>query len=356
MPRATYKKRKDGRIRVKYKDKYFYGETQSEALAKKDAYIRQLEKGINMSKAGVTVCEYAADWLPVYKANVSAKTYNDYASQLNKLVKVLGDKLVAEVTPSMAKRVYNEYLGMSDSTIKRSRMLFISLFESAIADGIRHTNPFKEKTAKPHKGSVGSHRIITDEERQLILSTPHRMQTAAMCMLYAGLRRGEVMALDVSKDVDFSSDELTVSRTVRFEGNQPIIEKHAKTAAGLRTIPVFAQLRPFLRSCTGLVAHKAGSLDTMTQIAFKRAWESYMLALSKSAGRKISIRPHDLRHSYCTMLRDAGVEMKLAIQWMGHADEKMILKIYDHVTEQRVYSAVNAVEKMLSGGQNGGQN
>lgn len=55
------------------------------------------------------------------------------------------------------------------------------------------------------------------------------------------------------------------------------------------------------------------------------------------------------------MLRDAGVEMKLAMKWMGHADEKMILRIYDHVTEYRVKNAVENVEKILQRCQNGCQ-
>ena len=59
-----------------------------------------------------------------------------------------------------------------------------------------------------------------------------------------------------------------------------------------------------------------------------------------------TVRPHDLRHSFCVMLRDAGVDMKLAIQWMGHADEKMILKIYDHVTDLRIRSAISSVNSL----------
>jgi integrase len=82
--------------------------------------------------------------------------------------------------------------------------------------------------------------------------------------------------------------------------------------------------------------------------AFRRGWDSYMVALSRAAGKKVNIRPHDLRHSYCTMLRDAGVDMKLAMQWMGHADEKMILRIYDHVSESRVSAAMESLEKLQS--------
>jgi len=94
----------------------------------------------------------------------------------------------------------------------------------------------------------------------------------------------------------------------------------------------------------------------MSERAFRRAWDSYLLALSKAAGHTVSIRPHDLRHTYCTMLRDAGVDMKQAMIWMGHADEKMILRIYDHVGEKRTQNSVKQVEKMLNGMQKGMQN
>lgn len=40
------------------------------------------------------------------------------------------------------------------------------------------------------------------------------------------------------------------------------------------------------------------------------------------------------------MLRDAGVDLKLAMRWMGHADEKMILRVYDHVSEFRTQQAM----------------
>jgi integrase len=93
----------------------------------------------------------------------------------------------------------------------------------------------------------------------------------------------------------------------------------------------------------------------MTDTAFRRAWDSYLLHLSRAAGREISIRPHDLRITYCTMLKNAGVDMKQAMIWMGHADEKMILRVYDRPGEYRAKTSVNQVEKMLIGMQNGMQ-
>ena len=76
----------------------------------------------------------------------------------------------------------------------------------------------------------------------------------------------------------------------------------------------------------------------MTEQAFQCAWQSYCKALG------FAVRPHDLRHSYATWLRDIGVDIHQAIIWMGHADEKMILRIYDHPGTQRESEAKNLLK------------
>ena len=70
---------------------------------------------------------------------------------------------------------------------------------------------------------------------------------------------------------------------------------------------------------------------------------------------EFNIVPYDLRHSFCVMCRDAGVEMNTCRKWMGHADAKMILRVYDSVSEDRSEQERKKVENRLFGGQNGGQ-
>ena len=48
-----------------------------------------------------------------------------------------------------------------------------------------------------------------------------------------------------------------------------------------------------------------------------------------------TVKPYDLRHSFCTMCRDNKVEINTCRQWMGHADVKLILKVYDEVSADR---------------------
>lgn len=353
MPRHKLTQRADGRYACKYKGKFFYGETQKEAERKRDDYRRMIEAGLKAESAGITVCQYATRWISNHKANVSDKCYNDYVRQINAMISVIGDLPMMEVTPDDIKSVFSKhYLHYSQSTIKRARMLYVSMFDSAVESGYARTNPCRSKHAQPHKGTSGTHRVITEEERTLIMTTEHRFRLGALVMLYAGLRRGEALALR-SKDIDRTNRVIHVTKAVRYDSNQPIITE-PKTRTSVRDVPLLQQLLDCLPDDFDYLMPAADGRPC-SDIAFRRGWDSYLHALSTAAGHDIRIRPHDLRHSYCTMLRDSGVEMKLAMQWMGHSDEKMILRIYDHITTERIEKTVKMVEKSLSGSQNGSQ-
>lgn len=343
MPRQRLRQREDGRYCCRYRDKFFYGDTVREAQQKRDEYKRMIEEGIKNAANGLTVKAYAPRWLRTHKAAVSDKTYNDYAKQLNTLISCIGDIRMIDVTPDDIKEVFSEhYLNYSASTIKRARMLFIAMFDAAVDSGYARTNPCRSKNAQPHKGYAGTHRAITQEERQLIMDTDHRFRLGAMVMLYAGLRRGEALALTMD-DIDFERKVIHVTRAIRYDSNKPIMAD-PKTEQGTRDVPLFPPLEEALQGHKGYIMTSASG-EVCTETAYSRGWESYNKALSDAAGEEVVIRAHDLRHSFCTMLRDAGVEMKLAMQWMGHADEKMILRIYDHVTEERVQKNIKIVEK-----------
>ena len=339
------KQRADGRYACRYKGQWFYGLTEDESLDAREEYKNQEAAGV-LIRENITVKKYALSWLPVHKAGVSPKCYNDYAVQLEKLFPVIGDLPLSSVTVDHAAAVWKSFIGLSASTIKRARMLYIDLFDTAIDNDLCRKNPFKSKFAQAPKGSAGSHRPLTDEEISLICSVPHRFQLPVLIMLYAGLRRGEVLPL-TSKDIDLQRNVIHVTKAVRFTGNQPEVVS-PKTSAGRRDVPILSPLRPFLINRVGLIAPSASG-KIMSDTAFRRAWDSYLHALTLAAGHPVSFRPHDLRHTYCTMLRDAGVDIKQAMIWLGHADEKMILRVYDHVRDSRTRASVNRMENYLSG-------
>lgn len=128
--RQHLKKRSDGRYACRYKDKWFMGTTEKEALDAREAYKRTVQQ-LSAQTMTMTVTQYAVKWLPLYKSDCGDKTYNDYAKQLDVLISLIGTKLMRDVTIDDAQLVYNHYIGYSQSTIKRARMLFVSMFDAA---------------------------------------------------------------------------------------------------------------------------------------------------------------------------------------------------------------------------------
>lgn len=381
MPRL--KKRADGRYKVKYHGHQFYGATEKEALAARDAFIAMEAQGLTPVRTAVLIREYAPLWLSLYKRSVTENAYNDYARQLDKLITVLGDRSFDSITVDDVVAFWRIFDGYSASTIHRARMIYKSLFNAAVENDYCRKNPFLSALASPPDGPTGSHRPITPEERQLILTSSHFFAPAVMTMLYAGLRRGEALAVDLDRDYDPRAKQLTVCQAVRFCGARPVLAD-PKTEAGFRTIDVPDILAACLQDRHGLLApSRAGVL--MSESAFRSAWNSFVtdcscrlngysqrcwygrraadLRILASGGqlppwREFTVRCHDLRVSYCTMLRDAGVDIKQAMVWMGHADESMILRIYDQPGDARRSACISRLNTYLQplGVQNGVQN
>lgn len=315
--------------RAWYKGKRFQGKTPEEAKAKRDNYKYEMEHGIEQQEP-VTVYDLCEKWLPVSKASASKTTYNQYATIMEKLTDSIGDKLVSAVSPADIKKVWSSYVGKSQSYINKASFLYKSFFQYAMENRYCHFNPVLSLSAKPHKGSKGTHRPLTKEEISLIESVPHRVQPAAMFMLKAGLRRGEVLALEKS---DIHDNRIWVTKAVKFVNNRPEVGD-TKNESSERSVPLFAVLKPFVDGIEQYVLPDAGG-NLCSETAFQRAWEAYLHCLSRQAGHPVDFRPHDLRHTFVTVARDKGIDPKTVMLWCGHSSERMIMQIYDHMSEDR---------------------
>lgn len=375
---AKLKTQADGRCRAYYKGKRFSGRTSEEALAKRDAYKYEVEHGIDRPEM-ITVIDLAEQWMPIAHPAVDSRTYNQYVVTMEKMTDLLGNKLVAAVTPADIKKVWMRFNGLSQSYINKAKFLYKSFFRYAIDNGYCRTNPVIAASAKPHKGTKGTHRCLSAEEIQLIETVPHRVQPAAMFMLKAGLRRGEVLAL---KRSDIYDNRIHVHSSLKFIDNHPVVGR-TKNESSEREVPLFAPLKPFFDSMGEYVMTDAkGNLCSET--AFQRAWEGYLTDLSthlngehkrwyhltkewkeahpdeyaeylelKKNGNleqaeayrlrgwvDVDFRPHDLRHTFATTGRNKNIDIHTMMDWLGHSSERMLLQIYDHTSEEREKKAI----------------
>ena len=381
MPRQKKpKKRKDGRYRVRYHGIEFYADTPDRALELREEYKQNERSGVVSRQ---TVSDYALPWLKRSFPSVADSTYTGLAIHLQHLIDEIGNKRIESVVPSDIKNVYSQqYSSCSNSYLKAARQLFCSLFDSAVADGLIRSNPARDKTAKPHKGSVPKNRPITPQEREWILTlcTDHRAHPVVMTMLYAGLRPQEAKALVIERDVDFENDTITIHETAHNNGQKYAYTERGKTDTANRTVPLFPPLKQALFGKKGYLISSAHG-ERVTHTTWRVAWNSYCSQMEKEINGidkrwygktkeqkrlaeegklpewiEFNIVPYSLRKSYCVMLRDSGVEMNTARKWMGHSDSKMILMVYDSVSEDRSEQERKKVENRLFRGQNEGQN
>lgn len=379
MPRQKkpqVKRRKDGRYRFIYKGIPFYSYTSSdEAYELMQEYKRQEQAGL-IRKA--TVFEYAKPWLKRTYPAVANSTYTGLAIHLQHLINAIGSKQISEVKPSDIKDVYStHYLGLSSSYIKAAKQLYCALFDAAVADGLCRFNPARDKAAKPHRGTKPKEKILTKQQRTWIetLCADHRAYPAVMAMLYAGIRPQEMKAFDIDRDVDFKNNIITIQETAHLNGWDYERTDEMKTDWSKRQIPLFPPLRNALQGKHGYLIKSAKGKPVTIQ-AWKSAWESYIFCMEtaingtqkrwygktkeqqemKNAGTlpawiDFDIVPYTLRHAFCQMCRDTGVELNTCRRWMGHADAKMILKVYDTVSDDRSEAERKKVESKLFQGQ-----
>lgn len=330
MPKQKLTRRKDGRYACKRDGIFFYGLTPSEALEKRKQYDVDKANGLRHEASGILVSEYCSLWIAAYRSQSCVKSQKLYRKVLDQFIESVQDIRLSDVTPTDIQLFYTTLNGYSESHIDKYVTTINGLFRSAFNDRIILRNPAVDLV--PPEGSSGTHRPLEPWERRTVHQLiDHRFGLSAMIMLYAGLRRGEVLALDLDRDI--RNGRLYVRQSVSYSESCRGSVKSPKTYAGVRDLPLIEPLKTVLKGRHGK-AFQSDNGDP-TESSFKSAWNSYKHDFEKLSGQPCTIRTHDFRHSFCTMLFDAGVDMKTAMAWMGHSDDTMIRKIYDHLTDLR---------------------
>ena len=368
MPRQkkqTLKKRKDGRYACRYKSQWFYSTDPEECLKLREEFKEAEKRG---RVASYFVRQYALDWLAMTYPNPNPKTLEGVKRHITILCDAIGGLPVSDVKPSDIKGIYATYYKTySSEYIRHAKQAFSGVFDAAVADGIITSNPARDRTARPHKGTKGGHRAITAQEREWMLKycRNHRAFPLAMAMLYAGLRPQEAKAIVIERDVDFIAETVTVNQTAHTDpenGQKYVHTPQGKTSKANRTIPLLGPLKMALEGRTGLLITDIKG-EQVTRNAWQSVWKSYcaqmeeeingikhrwygqtkehkrLIAEGKSLPPWIpfDITPYDLRVSFCTMCRDVTppIEMHTVIRWMGHTDATMVLSVYDDLPDNR---------------------
>ena len=306
-------------------------------------------KGVQVVGKGLTVEEWAWQWLQTYKkGRIGPSQYGNYERQIRlRIAPVIGFMDLRTVRPFHAQQVLDQSTAKSKSESDKLIGTMRQMFERAEINGLIERNPAKGLVPAPTE--EGHRRALTAQEETTLMATAkrHRAGLWVRLMLQCGLRRGETIPLRWG-DIDREHKLLCINKAVEFASGNQGTEKQPKTDAGVRYVPIPDDLLQDLLNrkpphCHGnnYIFHNNNG-KRMTETKIRRMWQSFMRAWDSATGAELyrnkivkhaidqEIAPHYLRHTYVTNLIRAGYDLKTVQYLAGHADIRTTANIYSH--------------------------
>lgn len=153
-------------------------------------------------------------------------------------------------------------------------------------------------------------------------------------MLLGGLRRGEVIRLRLG-DVTLATGALLLRGAKGRDGGRT---RRAHMPPQLRAL-----VAEYIDTLRDQPPRRHPELLTSERNAPLSAGTITRLCKTISRESGIHVAPHMLRHSYATLLRQSGVPDRIAMELMGHADLRMLLR-YSHVEADEPRLAAEQLE------------
>lgn len=284
---------------------------------------------------GRTVKEVCDEWQRAREGEIGEATRLSYKHRVKVLTESMGERPVKTIRPMDLERLLlrMKEQGQAGGTITLQLTVCKQIFRWAVVHGDIDVSPAAE--VRVPRGAVkGKRGSLTPEQIQTVTRYRGEGWLLGLMLLYTGCRKGELMALRY-EDIDRKAGIITIRRKANYAYCPPRIEDQTKTAAGMRTIPLLSPIRRALpTNRLGLIFHGedggplgAGMVD--------RIWRDFLegTGLKGPEGQKVT--PHWLRHTFATICYDADVDVKSTASFLGHADEKITMGIYTHLSKTR---------------------
>jgi integrase len=214
-----------------------------------------------------------------------------------------------------------------------------ALFSAALDDGLVARNPCRGvRVEASAKGEIVPPTV--EQVAAIHDAAPDWFKPAVILGAGLGLRQAEASGLTVDR-IDWLGRSVRVDRQWITRGEPRF--SPPKTAASIRSVPagdfVLRQLGAHVgQRHTGHVLHRDG------QPVDHQIFGHYWRKARKAAGAD-SVRFHDLRHAFASMLISAGCSVKAVSAALGHSSAAVTLGVYSHLwanDEDRIRDAVDA--------------
>jgi integrase len=376
----------------KMKYKTVYGKSEQDVKEKKKKIELEMGLGLKIESKKTTFGEWLDLWLDTYKKDsLRPTTYSNYKRLIQVHLKPhLGGVALKDLQTNQLQRLFNRLFkkgrvqkyegapaGLSRRTVELVRTIANAALEQAVIEDLILKNPCKG-TVLPKEEEEESKEVepfTREEVTKFLNSIKHdRLYAAYYLLAMTGARRGEILGLkwsDIELDGDktWSDDDLEGGKMHIQRSLCEVEDKETgklkkefqppKTKKSNRIFPLIPEVVAVLKSHRAKQAEEKlffGGEYHNEDLVFatedgERLWprnfhRSYTRHL-KNAGIPHK-KPHTLRHTFCTLLLEAGEELKNVQELVGHSRLSTTADIYSHVLEKQKKKAVEKLGSILA--------
>lgn len=357
--------------------------TKKEAKIAADDVEVEINHGYIKNEQSTTISIYLDIWFDTYKDTVKNTSLRNRVSSINVIKKHIGDVLLIKINYSFYQKFLNklskEY---AKNTLTSIHQVMSMMIKSAVRDSYFKFNPIADCKIPRYDNEKEKIKFLENDELELFLSycktditkkrakdfshivyDKERDYALILLMVYGGLRIGEMTALKI-EDYNKFSKEIDVNKT--YATTSIVNNKNAfeivppKTKSSYRKIPLpeiaWKQLEKWILLRKSFKLMYINQFDEQ-QFLFPettgaplplRNTRYKVTNITKKSGIDKHITPHDLRHTYTSLLIQADIPIKEIQSLLGHSSIKTTLDVYAHVTKEKKAESIDKFNNLVN--------
>jgi integrase len=296
-----------------------------------------------------TVAEWFAHFVAQKKKSRSAKTGARHAQTMRDFIEFLGPKARLNIAAITSRDIASfrdkrESLGLAPATVNLDVIILSSAFNSAWKQGHISVNPcaaIEPLKDKPHRKSV----FTPEQVSALIKAGEGDWKGLILAGFYLGARLSDCANLRWT-NIDLISEIKTIRFHPRKGGGEVVTVIHPALEDFLLSLPAAESDETFL--FPSLAQRNASTLSNGFRKIMEQAGIEHHEVRKRisKGGRSVSaLSFHSLRHSFSSILANAGVAEELRMLLTGHTT-RTIHQRYSHHDLEALRAAVSVLPRV----------